>query len=148
MFPTKAPTLDPTALNPGKQPLFPSRSKFSPAGAAVTVSIDAFRDAGRIIVRDHGIGIPEAFKPRIYEKFAQADATDTRQRGGTGLGLSIVQKIVIRHGGNIHFESAPGGGTIFTVEIPLWSEAMARDPLPGPDNSLVAPQPKAAVASV
>lgn len=114
---------DPDRLMQIAANLLSNASKFSPAGREATVSVDTYGDAGRIIVRDQGIGIPEAFRPRVYEKFAQADATDTRQRGGTGLGLSIVQKIVVRLGGKIHFEPGLDGGTVFTVEIPLWTEA-------------------------
>jgi DNA-binding response OmpR family regulator len=71
-------------------------------------------------VRDHGSGIPEEFRPRIFEKFAQADGTNARLKGGTGLGLSIVKQIVERLGGQVGFEDAPGGGTIFYVELPAW----------------------------
>ena len=74
----------------------------------------------RISVRDHGAGIPADFKPHIFKKFAQADATDTRQKGGTGLGLSIAKQIVERLGGELGFDDAAGGGTIFHVEFPSW----------------------------
>jgi DNA-binding response OmpR family regulator len=56
----------------------------------------------------------------IFEKFAQADATDTRKKGGTGLGLSIVKQIVERLSGKVGFEDAIGGGTIFYVDLPVW----------------------------
>ena len=134
---------DPDRLMQIAANLLSNASKFSTAGGEITVSVDQLGDVGRLMVRDHGIGIPDEFRPRIYEKFAQADAKDTRQRGGTGLGLSIVQKIVVRHGGNIHFESAPGGGTIFTVEIPLWTKTPRQDPQ---DHDLVDVEPKTVVA--
>jgi K+-sensing histidine kinase KdpD len=60
------------------------------------------------------------FKPLIFEKFAQADAGDARQKGGTGLGLSIVKQIVDRLSGEVGFADAPGGGTIFHVQLPCW----------------------------
>ena len=121
--------------------------KFSPHGATVTVNIDQRANMGRLIVRDRGIGIPESFRSRIFEKFAQADGSDTRQRGGTGLGLSIVQKIVVRHGGNIHFESAPGGGTVFLVEIPLWTTATRVNLAASPEVSHPQPGSKAPAAA-
>jgi signal transduction histidine kinase len=121
--------------------------KFSPPGAAVTVSIEQFAGMGRVTVRDRGIGIPVSFRPRIFEKFAQADATDTRQRGGTGLGLSIVQKIVVRHGGTINFESAPGGGTVFLVEIPLWKTKKGNQPK-APGDSPPRPESKTRAPAV
>jgi len=94
--------------------------KYSPAGEEVAVSIAVADGAVTISVRDHGPGIPVNFKSRIFEKFAQADATDSRQKGGTGLGLSIVKGIVIRLGGQAGFSEAPDGGTIFHVALPAW----------------------------
>lgn len=94
--------------------------KFSPAGGEVLVAVERSGSAFRISVRDHGSGIPEEFKPRLFEKFAQADSTNSRQSGGTGLGLSIVRQIVERLGGRVWFDDAPGGGTIFYVELPPW----------------------------
>jgi signal transduction histidine kinase len=76
----------------------------------------------RISVRDHGHGVPEDFKQRIFEKFAQADASDARQLGGTGLGLSIAKEIVARLGGAVGFDDAPGGGAIFHVEFPCFMQ--------------------------
>jgi K+-sensing histidine kinase KdpD len=72
-------------------------------------------------VRDHGSGIPSNFKSRIFERFAQAEATNARRQGGTGLGLSIVKQIVERLGGDVGFMDAAGGGTIFQVELPIWN---------------------------
>ncbi len=94
--------------------------KFSPRGEEVVVGVSERDDAIRVTVRDHGPGIPDEFKPRVFEKFAQADSTDTRQKGGTGLGLSIVEQIVKRFGGEIGFESEVGVGTLFFVELPRW----------------------------
>jgi PAS domain S-box-containing protein len=92
--------------------------KFSPAGGEVTVDIQRHGRAVRLSVRDRGPGIPENFRSRIFSKFAQADASDTRAKGGTGLGLSIVWEIVTRLGGTIGFDSAPGGGTVFRMDLP------------------------------
>jgi DNA-binding response OmpR family regulator/anti-sigma regulatory factor (Ser/Thr protein kinase) len=94
--------------------------KFSPANAEVVVAIEKGPDVVRFTVRDHGRGIPVDFKPLIFEKFAQADAGDAREKGGTGLGLSIVKQIVERLSGEVGFADAPGGGTIFHVELPCW----------------------------
>jgi len=94
--------------------------KFSPAGGEVLVGVEENASDVRITVRDCGSGIPDDFKLHIFEKFAQADATNTRQKGGTGLGLSIVKQIVERLGGKIGFDDAPGGGAIFYVDLPVW----------------------------
>lgn len=92
--------------------------KYSPSGGTVDVAIDDLPDAFRIAVRDRGEGIPESFHSHIFGRFAQADATDSRERGGTGLGLSITKAIIERHGGTIGFESTVGVGTTFYFSIP------------------------------
>jgi PAS domain S-box-containing protein len=101
--------------------------KFSPRNGEVVVDIEERTSTVRVAVRDHGPGIPIEFKPLVFEKFAQADATDARQKGGTGLGLSIVKQIVNRLGGAVGFDDAPGGGTIFHVELPSWAQIAARE---------------------
>ncbi|SMB84325.1 ATP-binding protein [Deinococcus hopiensis] len=92
--------------------------KFSPQGSAVTVATAMKDGAVRISVRDRGPGIPPQFRSRIFGRFAQADASVTRDKGGTGLGLSISKAIVDRHGGRIAFEDHPEGGTVFAFELP------------------------------
>ncbi len=94
--------------------------KFSSRGGEVIVSVDKLDEACRVSIRDHGSGIPEEFKSHIFGKFAQADGTDSRRKGGTGLGLNIAKQIVERLGGKIGFDDAPGGGTVFYVELPAW----------------------------
>jgi PAS domain S-box-containing protein len=102
--------------------------KFSPPDEEVVIAVQRRDDAVRITVRDHGIGIPEEFKTRIFGKFAQADATDTRQKGGTGLGLSIVKQIVALLGGTVSFETPSSGGTVFQVDLPYWELSSADAP--------------------
>ncbi|MDW8313927.1 MAG: ATP-binding protein [Rhodovarius sp.] len=94
--------------------------KFSPRGAEVRVAVGPAPAAGRVrlTVQDHGPGIPAAFRPRLFERFAQADASATRQKGGTGLGLAIVKEIVQHHGGDILVETEEGVGTTFHVDLP------------------------------
>lgn len=93
--------------------------KFSPPEATVTVRMDSNDGWGIVSVADHGPGIPEEFRDRIFQKFAQADSTDSRRKGGTGLGLSICKSIVEEHGGKISFVSETGKGTEFRVMLPL-----------------------------
>jgi len=61
--------------------------------------------------------VPESFRSRVFERFAQADSSDRRQKGGTGLGLSICRAIVEAHHGRIDFTSEPGVRTEFFFEI-------------------------------
>jgi DNA-binding response OmpR family regulator/two-component sensor histidine kinase len=109
---------DPDRLSQVITNLLSNAIKFSPADEEVLVVIERSGSVLRISVRDHGSGVPGTFRPHIFEKFAQADATSSRQKGGTGLGLSIVKQIVERLGGEVGFDDAPGGGTIFFVQLP------------------------------
>jgi signal transduction histidine kinase len=113
--------------------------KFSPADHEVLVAIEKGTDMVRLTVRDHGPGIPADFRPLIFEKFAQADAGDARQKGGTGLGLSIVKQIVDRLGGEVGFADADGGGTIFHVQLPCWDHvaSLASDRDAEPDATRI-----------
>jgi signal transduction histidine kinase len=129
---------DPDRLTQVVTNLLSNAVKFSSAQDEVVVSIEEAADAVRISVRDHGIGIPADFKPHVFERFAQADATNTRAKGGTGLGLSIVKQIVDRLGGETGFADAPGGGTVFHVELPCWGPfdaAQMLDPITGPSSA-------------
>ncbi|MEI6043675.1 MAG: PAS domain S-box protein [Chloroflexota bacterium] len=103
--------------------------KFSPTGDKVVLSVTVNSsnqrspEKVRIAVTDYGSGIPEEFRSRIFQKFAQADSSDSRLKGGTGLGLSISKAIVEKHGGQLGFEPTPGGrGTTFYFNLPLWYE--------------------------
>ncbi len=99
--------------------LLSNAAKFSPAGGEIEVAVTTSGPRARFSVRDHGQGISAEFRDRIFGKFAQADASDTRQKGGTGLGLAICKEITERHGGRIWFDSPPGQGATFHVELPL-----------------------------
>ncbi|MFC4350346.1 CHASE3 domain-containing protein [Fodinicurvata halophila] len=100
--------------------------KYSPEGGSVQVRVKHLEDNLEIAVHDQGPGIPEAFRARIFEKFAQADSSDSRQKSGSGLGLSIARRIVQEHRGRLDFETdTQGGGTTFRVELPLFREETA-----------------------
>ncbi len=90
--------------------------KFSAEYSEVNISVSEDDEDVVIAVRDQGEGIPEEFKPRVFERFAQADASNSRRTGGTGLGLSIAKGIVERHQGHIDFESGKQG-TTFRIRL-------------------------------
>jgi PAS domain S-box-containing protein len=92
-------------------------AKYSPAQHHVDISITLSQGWVRIAVRDYGQGIPEEFKTRMFQKFSQADSSDSRQKSGTGLGLAISKELVERMGGRIGFESESNKGSCFFAEF-------------------------------
>jgi PAS domain S-box-containing protein len=97
--------------------------KFTDRGE-VAVRIDASPAGPRRVrirgeVRDTGIGIPDGWRPRLFQPFTQADSSATRRHGGTGLGLAISRQLVELMGGTIGCESEPGVGSCFWFEVEL-----------------------------
>jgi two-component system, OmpR family, sensor kinase len=105
--------------------------KFSPPGAAVRVAITRDGGACTLDVADRGPGIPESDTPRIFERFYRGDPARTAARdGGTGLGLAIVRAMAEAHGGTVAARPNPGGGTVFSVNLPLVPSARPGDRAP------------------
>jgi signal transduction histidine kinase len=102
--------------------------KFSPTGSKVELGITQIQSGWvRMWVRDHGKGIPLEFQCHLFQKFFQADASSTRQKGGTGLGLYITRMIVEKHRGQIGFDSKMGKGTTFYFDLPLLPKSRSLD---------------------
>lgn len=99
--------------------LMSNAAKFSETGAMIDVSLKKDGLNALISVQDYGIGIPEGSQDKVFEKFAQVDASDGRKVGGSGLGLSIARSIVECHEGDISFVSEEGQGSTFTITLPL-----------------------------
>jgi len=91
--------------------------KYAP-GSPVEIHGSELLNRIRIAVVDHGPGIPEDQRDRVFERFTQLDQSDTRSRGGTGLGLSIVKSLVEVMHGSVRIEETEGGGATFVVELP------------------------------
>ncbi len=92
--------------------------KFSPAHSAITIFAERKDDWVLFQVKDQGRGIPSDKLEKIFGRFQQVDASDSRSKGGTGLGLAICQSIVEQHGGRIWVESVLGSGSIFYFTLP------------------------------
>ncbi len=91
---------------------------YSPKGSRVGIGVRADGDVVEVAVSDQGIGIAEADRERIFERFYRADEARSRRTGGTGLGLSIVKHATQRHGGEVLLWSRPGRGSTFTIRLP------------------------------
>jgi len=98
--------------------LLSNAAKYSPPGGTVRVWAEQRAGTLRVNVRDEGPGIPGEFRTRIFEKFSQADSSATRAKGGTGLGLHIAQRFIEHMRGHIGFDSMPGAGATFWIELP------------------------------
>lgn len=118
---------DPDRMHQVMANLLSNAAKFSSRGQDVIVTTAADDTNVSIAVRDFGPGVPDDYKERIFDKFVQVDATDTRDKGGTGLGLSIVRQIVIRLGGDIEVRDAAGGGSQFLLTLPRWHQTPGGD---------------------
>jgi len=92
--------------------------KYSQEGSQITIDVQPGEDQLVTSVYDHGIGVPQEFHERIFNRFCQLKNDTVGYRPGTGLGLSICQGIVEAHGGRIWVESIPGEGARFVFTIP------------------------------
>ncbi|PKD43343.1 two-component regulator propeller domain-containing protein [Rhodohalobacter barkolensis] len=100
--------------------LFSNAIKFTEPGGHIDVSVDIREsDFVEIRVKDTGIGISQDRLPYIFDRFYQADSSNTRKYEGTGIGLSIAHEMVMLHNGTIDVESDEGVGTEFIVRLPF-----------------------------
>lgn len=107
--------------------------KYTPEAGAITIAAHRLNGEGHdaahppmveVTVTDTGIGIPEADRPRVFERFYRVDKARSRELGGTGLGLSIVKHIVEGHGGEVWVEGNEPHGSRFVVRLPAGRTAI------------------------
>lgn len=127
------PSLPPVAGDEGRlvqvlTNLLDNAVKYTPTGGTITVGAKLIPSVGsdepapcaiELSVADTGIGIPEADRPRVFERFYRVDKARSRELGGTGLGLAIVKHIVEGHGGQVWVEANHPQGSRFVVRLPL-----------------------------
>jgi PAS domain S-box-containing protein len=101
--------------------------KFSPQGATIWLNAELQSDQIVFQVKDQGRGIPEDKLEKIFDRFGQVDASNSRHQGGTGLGLAICRSIVQQHGGQIWVESTLGEGSTFYLTLPILQEEDRHD---------------------
>jgi CheY-like chemotaxis protein len=121
---------DPDRLMQVMANLLSNAAKFSSPGSVVRIRASELKATVRIEVEDHGTGIPEAFRARVFEKFAQADSSSCRRFEGTGLGLSITRRLLEAMEGTIGFTTITDRGTTFYFDLPkaTQSATVSREP--------------------
>jgi PAS domain S-box-containing protein len=92
--------------------------KFTPAGGSARIEAAVTDGAFELRVSDTGVGVPESFRPLLFQPFRQADHSASRQHDGIGLGLSIAKNLLQLHGGDLTYESEEGKGSTFTAIMP------------------------------
>lgn len=96
--------------------------KYSPEDELIKIDVEKSKDEPKHIlfsVIDHGRGIPEQLREKIFDRFVQVEKSDETVRGGSGLGLAITKAIVEQHGGKIGVESQMGYGSTFWFSLPI-----------------------------
>jgi PAS domain S-box-containing protein len=119
---------DPDRLQQVLWNLLSNAVKFTNRGGRVQVRLARVDSHVEVVVSDTGVGIAPEFLPHLFERFRQADASTTRERGGLGLGLAIARQLVEMHGGTI--DVASGGrdlGSTFRVKLPVMIVHSVRD---------------------
>jgi signal transduction histidine kinase len=113
--------IDPDKVERALLNLLSNAFKFTPAGGAVRCALKRDPGASRAVIEvaDSGPGIPVEWREAVFERFRQIDGEWTRRFEGAGLGLSIARDFVELHGGSISVSSAPEGGALFTLTLPL-----------------------------
>jgi len=106
--------------------LIGNASKYAPDGP---IELEARRDGSKVVfsVTDHGPGIPEADRERIFDRFVQLDQSISRREGGTGLGLHLSRQLAELLGGSLSVTAAPGGGARFELRLAAMTDAEATD---------------------
>jgi len=95
--------------------------KYGGEASAVDVRVRAAGSHATLAVTDNGPGIAAEHRGRVFDRFYRVDEGRSRDAGGTGLGLSIAKWAIEANGGRISVAAAPGGGSVFTIVLPLAS---------------------------
>ena len=109
---------DPEGLRDALDALLENAVKYTEPGDAIELRARADQAGVAIEVADEGCGVPEEAVPRIFERWARADRSRSREQGGAGLGLAIVSAVARAHGGTCGVESN-GNGSVFNLHLPV-----------------------------
>ena len=131
--PTMPAQVDPEKFERVVLNLLSNAFKFTPDGGRIRLSLQPLPGARALVsVQDSGPGIDKAMHSEVFERFRQLQAGTTRNHAGTGLGLAIAKEFVELHSGTIGVIDAPGGGSLFQVELPLQACGEGTVALAGP----------------
>jgi signal transduction histidine kinase len=97
--------------------------KYSKPGCAISVSLIQNPETIQLLVEDNGIGIPEEYQQKVFEKFFRVPTGDVHDAKGYGLGLNYVASVVKAHSGTIDLKSEAGKGSTFTITLPIAASA-------------------------
>jgi signal transduction histidine kinase len=111
-------SVDAEAMQRVLRNLLDNAVKYSPNARKIDVSLARDEHHVTIAVRDRGLGIPAAEQRAIFDRFVRGSESLALRIPGTGIGLAMVRQIVQAHGGEILLESAPGAGSVFTIQLP------------------------------
>ena len=130
---TAEPNLPPVIADPDRlmqvlANLLSNAAKFTMPGTVVDVSAERWGRAVRISVRDRGQGVPDEMKGILFDKFSQADPSNSRERAGTGLGLAIARRFMRLMHGEIDFTSERGKGATFFIDLPAVGVSASLEP--------------------
>jgi signal transduction histidine kinase/putative methionine-R-sulfoxide reductase with GAF domain len=114
---------DPDRLATAVDNLLQNAVKFSAGPPEIEVTGDREDGRVRLVVKDHGIGIPASARSHLFEKFYRVNDPELNNVVGTGIGLYLVRQVVEGHGGRVEVASEPGHGSTFEVELPVAVEA-------------------------
>jgi PAS domain S-box-containing protein len=127
---------DPARLEQVIWNLLSNAIKFTPKGGGVEVRLEREDSDVVVTVSDTGVGISREFQPYVFDRFRQADASNTRRHQGLGLGLAIVRHLVELHGGSVKVDSeGEGRGARFTIRLPLIAAQLGRGDFDGLQQS-------------
>lgn len=111
-------TGDPGLLRSALENIVRNALHYTPPSTEVEIDVDQCPGGVRVLVRDHGDGVPDASLDRLFEPFYREDDSRTRATGGAGLGLSIVARVMAVHGGVAQARNAAGGGLEVDLTLP------------------------------
>ena len=116
---------DPLRIQQAFSNLLDNAIKYGGDDRGVEVQVIEEPDTGVVRITDHGDGIPESERSKIFRRFYRIDKSRSQEIPGSGLGLAITKHLILQHGGTIDVESKPGEGATFIVRLPKRSASPA-----------------------